>query len=91
MCRAGTLSPPDGEGCAAQESREPCNEQLEKEVFYHGTSGLSGLPGLCNLSVSTALGEADSIKIKVVEVGWRVTGASLIIGIGSSPFVFLSL
>lgn len=37
MCRAGTLSPPDGEGCTAQESRGPRNEQLEKEFFLFFT------------------------------------------------------
>lgn len=69
----------------------PVMSNWRRTFFYRGTSGLSGLPGLCNLSVSTALGKADSIKIKVVEVRRRATGASLIIGIGSSTFVFLSL
>lgn len=47
-----------------------------------------GLPGVCNLSVSTSFCKADSIKIKPVAGRERVTGVSLILPIGFVPFVF---
>lgn len=47
-----------------------------------------GLPGLCNLSVSTSFCKADSIKITPVAQRERVTGVSLILAIGFVPFVF---
>lgn len=47
-----------------------------------------GLPGLCNLSVSTSFCKADSIKITPVAERERVTGVSLILPIGFVPFVF---
>ena len=65
---------------------EPHNEEFRGcEGEIGGEGGVVGfsmaslaylaLPGLCNLSVSTALGEADSIKIKGVGGGRRVAGS----------------
>lgn len=50
-----------------------------------------GLPGLCNLSVSTSFSEADSIKIMPVaeRERERVTGVSLILPIGFVLFFFV--
>lgn len=49
-----------------------------------------GLPGLCNLLVSTSFCKADSIKITPVAVE-KVTGVRLILPIGFYSLCFFSL